>query len=178
MDNFDLKKYLANNILLKESTQELINKEIERLGLSPDNVEVIMKEGEEQLDEGLKDKITNLKSAMAKTLLVCSIAGGVASCQKENPHVYKFSYNIEIVGEQKPQEYKGVMLQPYSPQERVGTFYELEDHKLSEPERQAMEEKLMAQEKARLTGKDYIMIDSTAELTYMGPSKHGDIETK
>ena len=175
MDNFDLKKYLAENRLLKESNQDLINKEIARLGLDPKNVEVIMKEGEETLDEGLKDRITNLKSAMAKTLLVCSIVGGAASCQKSNPHVYKFSYNIEKTSEEAPQEYNGVILTPYSPQEQVGSFYELEDHKLT-PEEMAKEEaELAAIEKAKASGKDYTITDY--KLEYMGQSKRGDIAT-
>jgi hypothetical protein len=175
MDNFDLKKYLSNNKLLNESNQDLINKEIERLGLSPENVEVIMKEGEEQLDEGIKDKIRDLKTAMAKTLLVCSIVGGAASCQKANPHVYKFSYSIEKTSEEAPQEYNGVILTPYSPQEQVGSFYELEDHKLSPSEIEAEEEELAAIEKAKASGKDYIITDY--KLEYMGQSKKGDIAT-
>ena len=68
--------------------------------------------------------------------------------------------------------------QQYNPQEQVGSWYELEDHQLSEPEREVMEDELAAQEKVRITGKDYTIIDSTAKLEYMGPSKRGDIETK
>ena len=67
--------------------------------------------------------------------------------------------------------------QQYNPQEQVGSWYELEDHQLSEPEREVMEDELAAQEKVRITGKDYIMTDEY-KLEYMGPSKRGDIETK
>ena len=65
--------------------------------------------------------------------------------------------------------------QQYKPQEQVGSWYELEDHKLPEEERESMEEQLAANEKTRLTGKDYIITDYKFEL--VGQSKHGDIET-
>ena len=171
-------RYLMSKGLISENNIPSIRKEIERLGLNPEDVEIIMKEGDELLDEALKDKITDLKTAMAKILLVCSIVGGAASCQKANSHVYKFSYEIE---DNEPEEaptqanYNGTITTPYEPQKQVGSWYELEDHKLSETERKAEEEKLAAQEKARLTGKDYTI--KNYKLEYMGQSKRGDIAT-
>ena len=67
-------------------------------------------------------------------------------------------------------------MQPYAAKTRC-SWYELEDHKLSEAERKAEEEKLYLKEKCRLEGNnaDYTITDY--KLEYIGQSKRGDIAT-
>lgn len=66
--------------------------------------------------------------------------------------------------------------QQYNPQEQVGSWYFLEEDILPDAEREAKEDELAAQEEVSLTGKDYTITDEYT-LDYIGPSKHGDIET-
>jgi hypothetical protein len=78
----------------------------------------------------------------------------------------------------KPDLFTNNLNKQYNPQEQVGSWYILEKDKLSDAEIETMEDKLAADEKIELTGKDYTIIAPTAELEYMGQSKRGDIETK
>ena len=176
-----IKKLLRENMNDASGIPSEIQQELQRLGVNPNDAYVMIDNDmqTEGLGDAAKKSFGRFKSyaqALAKPLIVCSVLAGAISCQKNNPYVYKFSYHIDKeIDSTQQTNHNGVILTPYSPQEQVGSWYELEDHKLSEQERQAMEEELAAQEKARITGKDYTITDYKLEL--VGQSKRGDIET-
>ena len=184
-------RYLTSKGLINEDVNsdipDVIKLELDKLGVNPNEINLMIKEDMlgEDLIKGVGEKFKSYKDAVAKTLVVCAIVGGAASCQKKTPHVYKFSYGTEDVAEPtSPNQYAtlatddgGTMtMQPYAAKTR-GSWYELEDHKLSEAERKAEEEKLYLKEKGRLEGNnaDYTITDY--KLEYMGQSKRGDIAT-
>ena len=225
-----IKKLLRENISEMSNLPPEAQKELQRLGINPKDVNVII--DDEMQNEGLGDvakksfdKFKTYAQAVAKPLMVCGLLATGYACNKHQQYVYKFSYKIDklvtytlkqdtvvdnnlkldagqqfgIMGgvvymnnSKLPDNIQKTMFdfikgnedlftndlqQQYNPKEQVGTWYELEDHQLSEPEREAMEDELAAQEKTRLTGKDYTMTDEY-KFEYMGPSKRGDIETK
>jgi len=165
----------------QQNVRQQIQAEMERLNVDPNNAEVYInnKEIDLSMGEGLNDKIKDYKTAVAKIIVGCSVIAGAVSCQKSNPHVYKFSYAIENIVEPEtkpnPAGYEDVILTPYKPKEARGSWFELENHQLSPAEMEAEEDQLEAAEKARLTGKDYTIKD--CKLEYMGQSKRGDIQT-
>jgi hypothetical protein len=227
-----IKKLLRENIE-QVSIEQQIDKQIQDLGYNRDDVNLMI--DNEMQNEGLGDvakkifnKFKTTTQAVAKPLIVCSVLAGGVSCTKNNPHVYKFSFNIDKLvtytlkqdvelgnnlklkaGQQfgimdgavynpknntklpehmqkeifdfiknKPDLFTNNLNKQYNPQEQVGSWYILEKDKLSDAEIETMEDKLAADEKIELTGKDYTIIAPTAELEYMGQSKRGDIETK
>jgi len=165
----------------QENVRQQIQAEMKRLNVDPNNAEVYINNEEIDLSmgEGLIDRIKDFKTALAKIIVGCSVIAGAVSCQKSNPHVYKFSYAIENLVEPEtkpnPAGYEDAILTPYNPEGARGSWFELENHKLSPAEMEAEEDQLEATEKARLTGKNYTIKD--CKLEYMGQSKRGDIQT-
>ena len=132
-----VKKLLREN-LENKNTQQLIQKELQRLGLPSDTQVYISGEPiscNKPMNEGLKN-------SLAKGVVICGLAAGIFSCKKQDDVVMmKYVYDTEAslkYSAENPQNIRATCLVPFdrilSPneikaeQDRLAKKYEVENH--------------------------------------------------
>jgi hypothetical protein len=229
-----IKKLLRENISEMSNLPPEAQKELQRLGINPKDVNVIIYD--EMQNEGVGnvvkktfDKFKTAAQAVAKPLMVCGLLANGYACNKHQQYVYKFSCNIDKLvtytltqdaelddnlilkaGQQfgimdgevyNPKDnsklpehmqkelfdfiknsplFTNNSSEQYSPKGQAGSWYFLETDVIPDDELKVIAQRLAAEEETELVGKrsDYRLINPTAKVTFEGPSKNGDIETK
>lgn len=120
------KKDILNMYDVQDEPKDIesqIKSEVERLGYDINDVEVLINDEPAELNE----------SVIKKAIVICSIVAGVVSCSKPKArYIYQYSYETESS-------------QKYSKEHRYDvktTNFHSFDHKLSEEEEDAIEERL------------------------------------
>jgi hypothetical protein len=86
-------KKLLRETVEKESISKQINHQIEKMGLTPDKVDVSINGQGVYLGQGSETEIDeNLLSNVGKFFMGCAIIGGFAQCKKEDKFIYKLTY--------------------------------------------------------------------------------------